>query len=185
MFDDYAPLWRELFAPGWVKESWTDPGFTHPPLGAVGPEWSMETPLRRDAGRRRALVELDALVALILGLSSEQLCAMYRSQFGVRRKYEHKMVFDAKGRKIGGYHQSAGYRQLELQARGRAGELSDEWKNLWKLYERYEEDPDSVDWLGFYTPPFTQADREAEMTLACNEFQRRLNSGEYNATSGG
>ena len=35
--------------------------------------------------------------------------------------------------------------------------------------------------MGFYTPPFTRPDREAEMTQAYNEFQRRLDAGEYDA----
>ena len=117
--------------------------------------------------------------ALMLGLSAEQLCAMYRTQFAVLRKYEYKMVFDAEGRKIRGYHQSAGFRQSQLQDQAKNGELPKEWKNLWKLYERYEEDPDSVDWLGHYTAPFTRAVRESEMTTAYNEFQRRLEAGEY------
>ena len=60
----------------------------------------MATPLRRDQDRRQALVELDALAALMLGLTAEQLCAMYRTQFAVLRKYEYKMAFDAEGRKI-------------------------------------------------------------------------------------
>ena len=176
---DYAPLWDELFDPSWNQDRWTVPGFDRLALGDAGPQWSMATPLRRDFERRLALVELDALAALMLGLAAEQLCAMYRTQFAVLRKYEHKMVFDAEGRKICGYHQSAGYRQSQLQDQAKAGDLPDEWKNLWKLYEQYEEDPDSVDWMGLYSAPFTRADRESEMTRAYNEFQRRLVAGEY------
>ena len=108
---------------------------------------------------------------------------MYRTQFAVLRKYEHKMVFDAEGRKLCAYHQSAGYRQSQLQEQAKAGDLPSEWKSIWKLYEQYEEDPDSVDWMGFYTPPFTRPDREAEMTQAYNEFQRRLEAGEYEGAS--
>jgi hypothetical protein len=176
---DYAPLWEELWEQSWNHDRWTDPTFDRIPLGDVKPNWWMATPFRRDFERRLALVELDALAALMLGLTAEHLCAMYRTQFAVLRKYEYKMVFDVEGRKICGYHQSAGFRQGELQDRARAGDLPKEWSNLWALYERYEEDPDSVDWLGHYTPPFTRADREAEMTRAYEEFSRRLAAGEY------
>ena len=124
--------------------------------------------------RDRCARRLDAWVSPL-----EQLCAMYRTQFAVLRKYEYKMVFDAEGRKLCGYHQSAGYRQSQLQEQAKAGDLPAEWKNLWKLYEQYEADPDSVDWLGHYTAPFTRVDREAAMTRAYNEFQRRLDAGEY------
>jgi type I restriction-modification system DNA methylase subunit len=177
----YSSIWNQLFDQAWETESWTDSSAVPGRLGIKASGWSASAPLRRDAERRMALVELDALASLMLGLSAEQLCAMYRTQFAVLRKYEYKMVFDAKGRKICGYHQSAGYRQAELQEQAKAGELPKEWKNLWKLYEQYEEDPDSVDWLGRYTAPFRRADREAEMTHAYNEFQRRLDAGEYDS----
>ena len=176
---DYAPIWNELHSDNWKGDEWT---YSENVVRSLQPErsaWSMSTPLRRDVDRRRALIELDALSAVMLGLTAEQLCAMYRTQFAVLRKYEYKMVFDAEGRKICGYHQSAGYRQSQLQDQAKNGELPKEWKNLWKLYEQYEEDPASVDWLGHYTAPFTRADRESEMTIAYNEFQRRLDSGEY------
>jgi len=176
---DYAPLWEELFDPSLKADRWTTDGLERVSLGEVDRTWSMTTPLRRDQERRQALVEIDALAALMLGLTAEQLCAMYRTQFAVLRKYEHKMVFDSEGRKICGYHQSAGYRQAQLQEQAKAGDLPKEWTNLWALYERWEDDPDSVDWMGHFTPPFYRADRETEMTRAYEEFQRRLEAGEY------
>jgi len=176
---DYASLWEELWVPGWQQDRWTDPDFDRLLLQDSGPSWSMATPLRRDFERRQALVELDALAALMLGLTAEQLCGMYRTQFAVLRKYEYKMAFDAEGRKLCGYHQSAGYRQSELQDQAKAGDLPKEWARLWKLYEQYEEDPNSVDWLGHYKPPFHRPDREIEMTRAYNEFQTRLDAGDY------
>jgi hypothetical protein len=176
---DYAPLWAEVWNPVWQYDRWTAPELERLALGDVRAAWTSDTPLRRDFERRFALVELDALAALMLGLSAQQLCAMYRTQFAVLRKYEYQMVFDLEGRKICGHHQSAGYRQSRLQDQAKAGELPSEWKSLWKLYEQYEADPDSVDWLGNYTPPFYRPDREMEMTRAYNEFQRRLEAGEY------
>jgi hypothetical protein len=144
---DYAPLWQELYDPGWQGDRWTDPLSTRPELGKVGRDWTMATPLRVDYGRRMALVELDALAALVLGLSAEQLCAMYRTQFAVLRKYEYDMWFDANGRRV-------------------PGEVVKTWK------------ADSSANLGRYMLPFSQPDREKEMTHAYEEFQRRLDEGE-------
>lgn len=143
---DYAPLWMELFDPSWQHDQWTDSVNNRPPLEAVGREWTMATPLRVDYDRRMALVELDALAGLILGLSPEQLCAMYRTQFAVLRKYEYEMWFDANGRRVPG---------VVVQA----------WKS------------DSSASLGRHVLPFSQPDREKEMTRAYEEFKRRLDEG--------
>lgn len=107
----------------------------------------MATPLRVDYDRRMALVELDALAALTFGLTAEQLCAMYRTQFAVLRKYEYEMWFDAYGRLVPGVVVKA-----------------------WKA--------DSAADLGRYMLPFSQPDREKEMTRAYEEFKRRLDEGD-------
>ena len=163
---DYAPLWEELYDPAWQDDCWTDPNLTRSAVGDVGPKWTMDTPLRRDQDRWQALVEIDALAALMLGLTADQLCAMYRTQFAVLRKYEYKMVFDAEGRKICGYHQSAGYQQSQLQDQAKTGDLPKEWKNIWNLYEQYEADLTSLDWLGHFTPPFVKVCRQLSMKKA-------------------
>jgi hypothetical protein len=139
----------------------------------------MATPLRRDFERRLALVEIDALVAIMLGLTSVQLCAMYRTQFAVLRKYEYAMAFDFEGRKVCKHHQSAGYRQSQLQDEAKAKKRGPQWKSVWAMVEQEEESPGSVDWEGQFFPPFTRPDRELEMTRAYDEFQRRLEAGEY------
>jgi len=174
---DYAPLWEELFDPAWTGDAWTaEPDspwgriLSRVPLGDVGPTWSMATPLRRDAERRMALVELDAIAAIMLGLSAEQLCAMYRTQFAVLRKYEYAMAFDAEGRKVCAHHQSAGYRQAQLQEQAKVGERDKRWKSVWQMVLAEEDEPGSVDWEGEFTPPFTRPDREAEMTTAYRRF---------------
>jgi hypothetical protein len=174
----YSELWRELFRSTWASDRWTTSGFTSD-LGEVSAQWSVGSPLRKDAERRYALVELDALAAVALGLSTVQLCTMYSTQFAVLRKYESTMAFDARGRRICAHHYAQGLRQLQLQDAAKNGEQHKRWTNVWKLFEQFEEDPDSVDWEGHYTPPFTRPDREAEMTRAYVEFKRRLDAGKY------
>jgi hypothetical protein len=174
-FEDY---WRENFIDSWLVDRWTQMP-RQQVLGDVGPEWTPATPLRSDQDRRLALVELDAIAAAMLGLTAAQLCAVYRTQFPVLRKYEYSMAFDAQGRKICKHYQSAGYRQSQLQEQARSGQLPKKWKSVWNLYEEWEEDPDSVDWMGHYTPPFYRPDREKEMTRAYDEFSRRLDEGFY------
>ena len=104
----------------------------------------MATPLRRDAERRQALVEIDALAAVMFGITAEELCAIYRTQFGVLRKYERVMQHDANGRQVP--------------------------KDVLKEYEKHGARAEQ----GRLALPFTPVDREAEMTVAHEEFTRRL-----------
>ncbi|MGY4969600.1 Eco57I restriction-modification methylase domain-containing protein [Streptomyces nigrescens] len=161
---DYAPLWEELFQPPWLSDRWTDPEPTHLKIQNVEPMWSMATPLRTEYDRRIALVEIDAIVAVMLGLTAEQLCAMYRSQFAVLRKYEWEMFFAADGHKIGAATHNVGIRQTPEEAA-----FVKAWVKAARAGDPTPEVPD-----GWVKP-----DREAEMTRAHADFTARLLAGEY------
>src|SRR5690606_2999252 len=63
--------------------------------------WASDVPLRRAADRRQVLVEIDALVALMLGVSPDELCSIYRTQFPVLYGYDRNRDFyDANGRLV-------------------------------------------------------------------------------------
>lgn len=205
---DFEPLWKALAPLTDPEDAWT-PAFADWPALAVGKRaraeaphpadpqtgeepitwdhagdlglstWTMDTPLRSDYERRAALVETDALGAIMLGLTAEQLCLIYRAQFGVLRKYEHTMWFDALGHQIARHHQAYGVHQDKtdyptlmsyIQDMEEAGldPCADQPPEAW-----YEDGP-YTDFLSRYEAPFTKADREAEMTAAHAEFCRRL-----------
>lgn len=205
---DFEPLWKALAPLTDPEDAWT-PAFADWPALAVGKRaraeaphpadpgageepitwdhagdlglstWTMDTPLRSDYERRAALVETDALGAIMLGLTAEQLCLIYRAQFGVLRKYEHTMWFDALGHQIARHHQAYGVHQDKtdyptlmsyIQDMEEAGldPCADQPPEAW-----YEDGP-YTDLLSRYEAPFTKADREAEMTAAHAEFCRRL-----------
>lgn len=60
-------------------------------------DWSKNQVLTSDLERRYALIEIDVLVALVLGLSIEELITIYNIQFSVLQKYEVTNYYDAKG----------------------------------------------------------------------------------------
>ncbi|MFE4599571.1 hypothetical protein ACFRKE_01795 [Kitasatospora indigofera] len=156
----YADLWTELYDPMWpFSESWACewPGLQ--PLHAVTPEWRPETPLRSERARRSALVEIDALVAVWLGMDADALIAAYRGRFPVLQKYEAVTWFDAEGWKIAGNARTIGQRQT---------------KESWAKFEAYQANPASAPVPEGYTAPFYKADREAEMREAHAYFQKRL-----------
>ncbi len=167
---DFAELWEALYDSDFADDSWTT-AFAEllNPLSVKAQDWSMETPLRTDFERRAALVEIDALSALMLGLTAEHLALMFRAQFPVLRKYEYEMYFDANGRKIAKDHHAHGVRQQKDDFR-----LLQAWMNgedhgdLLDRYTPFEPDADHDE------PWFYKPDREAEMRAAYAEFEQRL-----------
>lgn len=98
----YADLWEACWDDRFQEDEWSPihrPGAR--PLGSVQPEWTGTVPLRVALDRRNAQVEIDVLVAMMLGISMEELCTVYRTQFAVLYGYDrNKYVFDQNGRVV-------------------------------------------------------------------------------------
>jgi len=157
----YSSLWEELFDPAWEEESWALPWPGLPLLNAVSLAWERVTPLRSERARRSALVEIDALVAVWLGVDADALIAMYRARFPVLGRFEETTWFDAKGWKLAGNHRTHG----QIQVKEHYGQLL-----------TYLDSPDTALVPSGYTPPFYKADREAEMRSAHAVFKARLDA---------
>jgi hypothetical protein len=97
--DAYADLWERMYDPSFCQQAWALPTSTND-LGEVGEEWDYNSPLRKALDRRNALVEIDAIVAVRLGVTAEELCAVYRTQFPTLRNNDRDELFDGKGRKV-------------------------------------------------------------------------------------
>jgi len=158
----YAQLWSELFDPKWAGyEDWANPHWPHlRPLAAdVRPSWEYSTPLRTEYERRAALVELDALVSVWLGITADQLVAIFKSRFPQLHDYETATYFDANGRKIAADFNTYGH-----------GQTKQDYIDLLAHLETPETTPPPAG----YSAPFYKADRETEMRAAHAHFQARL-----------
>ncbi|MGW2941848.1 class I SAM-dependent DNA methyltransferase [Streptomyces sp. NPDC001226] len=161
----YTPLWAELYDPQWpAYEDWAIPwpGLSDEfPLGSVSKNWKYETPLRSERARRAALVEIDALVAVWLKISSEALISMYKARFPVLSNYESAMWFDAAGRRITRDYYAQGVGQT---------------KETYSALIAHLENPSTTPPPAGYKAPFYKADRESEMRAAHAHFQARLDA---------
>ncbi|MFJ5927925.1 hypothetical protein ACIQF6_35560 [Kitasatospora sp. NPDC092948] len=157
----YTDLWQELYDPKWPGyEPWAIqwPGM-RTELHTVTPSWQRDTPLRTEYARRAALVEIDALVAVWLGIDADTLVAMYRARFPIMQDFDRVTWFDANERKIAGDRYTYGF---------------DQTKEHWQQFEAYQENPEANPVPDGYAAPFYKADREREMREAHAQFTERL-----------
>jgi hypothetical protein len=162
----FAPLWESI----------------------TGTPWHRSCALRTDRERRQALVELDALAALALDLTEEELITIYRVQFPVLRQYERENLYDQTGRLVpkgvldlAKRHNIDIRQPLNLSTFIGPAELVGEVETpgLGVIGGIAWEDPKMEPRLKrVYPPPFTKCDREAEMRQAYRAFQERLRSRE-------
>ena len=97
---DYADLWSSCWNDDFVDFEWAkrDPRLNPGTFDDLTDSWEWATPLRTDYERRQALVELDVLVSMALGLTLEQLETVYRLDFSVLQSYENDTWYDRNGR---------------------------------------------------------------------------------------
>ena len=119
--------------------------------------WTESVPLRRGLERRMAAVDIDALVAMSLGLTADELCLLYRTQFAVLRGYEKTDLYDSNGRKVPG-EMNRLYR--------RSGESLTLEDRTWKHPQS------GVEYV--FEFPFRRFDREEDMRKAYAHFEKML-----------
>ncbi|GGC73847.1 class I SAM-dependent DNA methyltransferase [Hoyosella rhizosphaerae] len=155
----YADLWNECFRSEMADDDWAS-GLNHKrrcPVGQVGSDWTHHTPLHIAADRRQAILEIDVLVALALGLNVDELCTLYKTLFPVlyqsdRRSY----LYDINGRLVP--------QDLHSVWRSRHGALTADERTI----------TNEAGNTYIYELPFQFLDREADMRVAYAEFERRL-----------
>lgn len=131
----YAPLWEEI----------------------TGEPWTMDTPLRTAEERHAAQAEIDVIAALSLGVTVDELCMIYRTQFPVMRRYDTEDHFDANGRIVP-------KPVMDLHKKAKGEETLTEAERTWTHPQS------EVAYTFEY--PFRVLDREADMRAKYAELEK-------------
>lgn len=94
----YADLWDECWREEYAKEHWSITDNRLKPFNTLKSTWEWATPFRNYFERRQALVEIDVIAAMALGLSLEDLEMIYNIQFPVLQQNENDTWYDAEGK---------------------------------------------------------------------------------------
>ncbi len=170
----YEALWTECWNDDHRYDQWTK---TDARLGQyefkdLTRTWNCASPIRVDYQRRQALIEIDVLVAMSLGITLEELKTVYRVQFPVLRQYEQDSWYDRNGRIV--FTCSKGLTGV--------GFSRAEWEGIKNMKSGIVERTILDDTMPggpkertiFYEAPFDRCDREKDYEVAWAEFERRL-----------
>jgi len=168
----YSDLWRREFDSEFVMDSWTktDARLNSSRFSSLTSDWMWDTPLRTDYERRQALVEIDVLTAIALGMSLDQLKTIYRIQFPVLQQYEADTWYDANGRIV--FTANRGLTSIGFDRK--------EWENGIKgapagkrFYRTLTDDTQPggpIQRTIEYVAPFDRCDREKDYNTAWDYF---------------
>ena len=171
----YAELWEECWHETFRQEHWTknDPRLDNDKFANLTPKWQRNCALRTDYERRQALVEIDVLAAMALGLTLDELCTIYRIQFPVLRQNENDTWYDQNGRIV--FTCSKGLPGV--------GFSRPEWNEIKNMKSGSVSRTIIDDTLPggprertiTYVAPFDRCDREADYATAWASFEKRGN----------
>lgn len=171
----YGELWSELFDITFIRQRWSksDPRLANTKFSTLTQEWTWDTPLRTDYERRQALVEIDVLTAMALGMTLEQLKTIYRIQFPVLQSYEADTWYDANGRITFTNNRSlvgVGFDRKEFELNMKDAPAGK------KFYRTFMDDTmpgGPVERTIEYVAPFDRCDREQDYETAWKFFEEK------------
>lgn len=177
----YADLWQSCWRPEYAQEEWSPSDPRLKPFTGLTEEWTWDTPLRNYFERRQALVEIDVLAAMALGLSLKDLELIYTIQFPVLQQNENDTWYDAKGNIVFTCSKGlngVGCERKEWESiRGNLSEDSMTYEGTEATYI-HTIDPKKSEMYGgeqvTYYAPYTKCDRIADYRRAWAFFENRL-----------
>ena len=139
-------------------------------------DWKWDFAARTDYVRRELLVEIDVLVSMAMGLSLDELKAIYELQFPVLRANEKDTWYDRKGRIVFTSNRSltnVGFSRQEWN------EIRDSRDGIFTRIISDDTMPGgSIERTIEYVAPFDRCDREKDYEEVWANFEQRFSGGD-------
>ena len=164
----YAPLWEECWQADFKEDIWSKQDARLKSFNNLTSNWNWSIPLRNWFERRQALVEIDVITAMALGLTLDELILVYNFQFPVLQQNEDDTWYDTKGNIV--FTCSKGLVGVGLERpvwetirNLKVGETYDHTINKSELYK---------DKVITYHAPFDKTDRVEDYKVAWEHFEK-------------
>ena len=173
--DAYKELWNEEYEDAFCNETWSkaDGRLKEGTYERLTHDWDYSYPLRTDYERRQALIEIDVLTAMALGMTLEQLKAIYQIQFPVLQSYEADTWFDVNGRIVFTNNRSltgVGFDRNEWE-NGIKG--ASDGKRFYRTIKDDTMPGGLIERTIEYVAPFDRCDREQDYETAWKFFEEK------------
>jgi len=171
----YESLWEKTYNNQFNHMSWSkdDKRLSSIAFSGLTPNWNKDNVLRTDFERRQALIEIDVLTALGLGMTLDELKTIYNIQFPVLQKNEADTWYDANGRIV--FTCSTNLPNVGFDRK--------EWENTiknapagTKFYRTIIDDTfpgGPIERTIEYVAPFDRCDREKDYETAWKFFEKK------------
>ncbi len=178
----YVDLWEGLWNEDYQLETWSIEDTRLKPFSTLTAQWQWSTPLRNYFERRQALIEIDVIAAMALGLSLQDLEMIYTIQFPVLQQNESDTWYDAEGKIV--FTCSKGLTGVGLtrpQWNEMRGELSEDGMTYAGTSPTYIHtiDPARSELYGgqqqTFVAPYNRCDRIADYRTAWTHFEKIFN----------
>jgi len=178
----YGDLWAECWNETYKQDTWAknDPRLDNKVFTNLTSSWNRNCSLRTHYERRQALIENDVLIAMLLGLTLNELNTIYRVQFPVLKQYESDTWYDRNGRIV--FTVSKGLVGVGLPRKGDKRNNIIGWEDIKDMKSGTVEQVVMDDTLPdgprekkiVYVAPFDRRDRENDYEEVWANFERRF-----------
>ena len=185
----YSDLWQEMWNQDYKAEKWSITDKRLKLFSTLSADWSWDIPLRNYFERRQALMEIDVIAAMALGLSLQDLEMIYTIQFPVLQQNENDTWYDAEGKIV--FTCSKGLTGVGLDRKRNTSTGMLGWEDI--RGEQIDEntyagtsptythtiDPAKSELYGgqqqTFVAPYTRCDRIADYRIAWAHFEKIFN----------